>query len=123
VLSVNKIIGTCSSTTRLSTAAGSSGSESVRTPDSNFTRTPGGSDQNYGSVGRRRVRTYNSARVNGSARRSSRPEPRASPNESSEWQVIYTHAQTFNSRFPLYVIFAYSVTGCFKNENCTQYNI
>ena len=64
-----------------STRLSATGSDSSRTDD-RVTRT---SESNYDSMTRRHSRTYNSARVNSNGRRSARREPRASPNESSEW--------------------------------------
>ena len=58
------------------------GSESSRN-DSRMSRS---GDQSYGSLTRRR--TYDSSRVNGSGRRSSKQcEQRVTPDQSSEWQV------------------------------------
>lgn len=46
------------------------------------------SDQHYGSLRRRRSRNYDSARVNGSVgRRSSRHEPRTTPDRDQSWLV------------------------------------
>jgi len=42
-------------------------------------------DQNYGSLPRRRPRTYDGGRTNGSGRRSRHYEPRAPSDQSSDW--------------------------------------
>ena len=70
-------------TTRLPATDGGGG-DSGRTDDQAATRT---GDQSYGSVTRRHSRTSNGTRVSGSGRR--RREPRVSPNQSSDWQVIH----------------------------------
>lgn len=69
------------------------GSESSQT-DHRITKSV---DQNYGSLTRRRSRGYDSSRVNGSDRRSSRNyEPRVTPDQSSDWQVNFYHHVKIN---------------------------
>ena len=84
------------------------GGDSTRTDDG-AART---GEPNYGSMTRRRLRTYNSARTNGSGsgRRGVRHEPRASPNESSEWQVILIDSYPNNLWFASCSLFFAHIT-------------